>query len=98
MYPEYEGRLVQVIDPKMERARALLDNFKKQEAHRIAISFDMLDRGVDIPEVVNFPFMKPVNSQIKFWQMIGRETANHEACLQANVGFSKQAGGVKAGW
>jgi type I restriction enzyme R subunit len=80
MYPEYGGKLVQVIDSKMERARDLLDTFKKQDLARIAISVDMLDTGVDIPEVVNLSFMKPVNSQIKFWQMIGRGTRSLAAC------------------
>jgi len=80
MYPEYGGKLVQVIDSKMERARDLLDTFKKQDMPRIAISVDMLDTGVDIPEVVNLSFMKPVNSQIKFWQMIGRGTRSLAAC------------------
>jgi len=51
---------------------------------RIAISVDMLDTGVDIPEIVNLAFMKPVNSQIKFWQMIGRGTRSHEACKVYN--------------
>ena len=80
MYPEYEGKLVQVIDSKMERSRDLLAIFKKQDMPRIAISVDMLDTGVDIPEVTNLAFMKPVNSQIKFWQMIGRGTRCQEAC------------------
>jgi len=80
MYPEYQGKLVQVIDSKMERARELLNNFKKQDLPRIALSVDMLDTGVDIPEVVNLAFMKPVNSQIKFWQMIGRGTRSQAAC------------------
>lgn len=80
MYPEYGGRLIQVIDSKMERARDLLSNFKKEDMPRIAISVDMLDSGVDIPEITNLAFMKPVNSQIKFWQMIGRGTRCQEAC------------------
>jgi type I site-specific restriction endonuclease len=80
MYPEFQGKLVQVIDSKMERARDLLANFKKQDMPRVAISVDMLDTGVDIPEVTNLAFMKPVNSQIKFWQMIGRGTRCNEAC------------------
>ena len=80
MYPEYQGKLIQVIDSKMERSRDLLAIFKKQDMPRIAISVDMLDTGVDIPEVTNLAFMKPVNSQIKFWQMIGRGTRNQEAC------------------
>jgi type I restriction enzyme R subunit len=64
----------------MERSRDLLAIFKKQDMPRIAISVDMLDTGVDIPEVTNLAFMKPVNSQIKFWQMIGRGTRCQEAC------------------
>ena len=79
MYPQYPN-LIQVIDSKMERADVLLDKFKKENMPRIAISVDMLDTGVDVPEVVNLAFMKPVGSQIKFWQMIGRGTRNHEAC------------------
>ena len=80
MYPEHLGKLVQVIDSKMERARDLLSNFKKLDMPRIAISVDMLDTGVDIPEITNLAFMKPINSQIKFWQMIGRGTRCQEAC------------------
>lgn len=85
MYPEYKGALVQVIDSKIERAQKLLENFEKQDWPRIAISVDMLDTGVDIPHVVNLAFMKPVNSQIKFWQMIGRGTRSHEACENKNL-------------
>ena len=83
MFPQYPN-LVQVIDSKMERADVLLEKFKKEDMPRIAISVDMLDTGVDIPEIVNLAFMKPVNSQIKFWQMIGRGTRNHEACKVYN--------------
>ena len=55
---------------------------KVQEADkpRIAVSVDMLDTGIDVPEVVNLVFMKPVQSRIKLWQMIGRGTRNQEAC------------------
>lgn len=80
MYPEHQGRVVQVITSKMERTRELIDTFKKNDMPRIAVSVDMLDTGIDVPEVVNLAFMKPVNSQIKFWQMIGRGTRPHEAC------------------
>lgn len=83
MFPQYPN-LVQVIDSKMERADVLLEKFKKEDMPRIAISVDMLDTGVDIPEIVNLAFMKPVNSQIKFWQMIGRGTRSHEACKVYN--------------
>src|SRR6202162_4307415 len=54
--------------------------FKKNNLPRIAISVDMLDTGIDVPEVVNLVFMKPVQSRIKLWQMIGRGTRNQQAC------------------
>ena len=74
LYPEYKGRLVEIIDSKMERPLKLLEKFKTENYPRIAISVDMLDTGVDIREVVNLVFAKPVFSKIKFWQMIGRGT------------------------
>lgn len=80
MYPEHKGQLARVITSGVERAPALLAKFKKEDLPRIAISVDMLDTGVDVPEVMNLAFMKPVGSQIKFWQMIGRGTRSLEAC------------------
>jgi type I restriction enzyme R subunit len=80
MYPEFEGKLVQVIDSKMERAKEMLEEFTKNDMPRIAISVDMLDTGFDFPEVMNLAFWKPVNSQIKFWQMIGRGTRHQTTC------------------
>jgi type I restriction enzyme R subunit len=82
MYPEHKGQLARVITSGVERAPALLKKFKKENMPRIAISVDMLDTGVDVPEVMNLAFMKPVGSQIKFWQMIGRGTRSQEACTQ----------------
>lgn len=85
MYPQYKD-LVEVITSDTERVRdgsygdGLISKFKKNDMPRIAISVDMLDTGIDVPEVVNLAFMKPVQSQIKLWQMIGRGTRNHEAC------------------
>ncbi len=85
MYPQHVG-LVQVIHSKTEHVRdgsygdGLITKFKKNDLPRIAISVDMLDSGVDIPEVVNLIFMKPVQSRIKLWQMIGRGTRSHAAC------------------
>lgn len=85
MYPQYKD-LVEVITSDTERVRdgsygdGLITKFKKNDMPRIAISVDMLDTGIDVPEVVNLAFMKPVQSQIKLWQMIGRGTRNHEAC------------------
>jgi type I restriction enzyme, R subunit len=85
MYPQHVG-LVQVITSTTERVRdgsygnGLINKFKKNDLPCIAISVDMLDTGIDIPEVVNLVFMKPVQSRIKLWQMIGRGTRNHAAC------------------
>lgn len=79
MYPQFPN-LVQVITSKMERTDELIAAFKKEDMPRIAISVDLMDTGVDVPEVVNLVFMKPVHSQIKLLQMIGRGTRNQEAC------------------
>jgi type I restriction enzyme R subunit len=85
MYPQHVG-LAQVITSSTERVRdgsygdGLITKFKKNNLPRIAISVDMLDTGIDIPEVVNLVFMKPVQSRIKLWQMIGRGTRNQAAC------------------
>lgn len=77
MYPMYGGRFCQVIAHKVERAESLIDDFKGEGTNpdlTIAISVDMLDTGVDVPEIVNLVFAKPVRSKVKFWQMIGRGT------------------------
>jgi len=77
LYPEYKGRLAEVIlsDVKGVHGKGgLLDQFKNQDMPRIAISVDMLDTGIDIRELVNLVFAKPVFSYTKFWQMIGRGT------------------------
>ncbi len=78
LYPEYKGRLVEIIDSKMERPLRLLDKFKNESFPRVAISVDMLDTGIDIHEIVNLVFAKPVFTKIKFWQMIGRGTRTLE--------------------
>ena len=85
MYPQHVG-VVQVITSTTERVRdgsygdGLITKFKKNNLPRIAISVDMLDTGIDVPEAVNLVFMKPVQSRIKLWQMIGRGTRNQQAC------------------
>ena len=74
-YPRYAGHFARIIDHYATYPQSLLDDFsQKDEAPHIAISVDMLDTGVDIPEVANLVFFKPVYSRIKFWQMIGRGT------------------------
>ncbi|MGE5475158.1 MAG: DEAD/DEAH box helicase family protein [Bacteroidales bacterium] len=77
MYPQYGGKFCQVIDNYNPRAEALIDDFKGEGTNfdlTIAISVDMLDTGIDVPEIVNLVFAKPVKSRVKFWQMIGRGT------------------------
>lgn len=77
LYPEHRGNLARVIvsdDSRVYGKGGLLDQFKTQDFPRVAISVDLLDTGVDIHEVVNLVFAKPVYSYVKFWQMIGRGT------------------------
>jgi type I restriction enzyme R subunit len=74
-YPEYAGHFARVVTYKTEYAQNLIDDFsEKEKAPHIAISVDMLDTGIDVPEVVNLVFFKLVRSVSKFWQMIGRGT------------------------
>jgi type I restriction enzyme R subunit len=75
MYPEYGPDYCAVIDYSNPRAEQLIDDFKTWKKDPvIAVSVDMLDTGIDIPEVLNLVFAKPVKSYVKFWQMIGRGT------------------------
>ncbi|MBD3268445.1 type I restriction endonuclease subunit R, partial [bacterium] len=80
LYPQYKGELVEIITSEDSRAKDLITKFKTKSMPRIAISVDMLDTGVDVPEVCNLVFAKPVFSDIKFWQMIGRGTRSEQAC------------------
>ncbi|MFC6704627.1 DEAD/DEAH box helicase family protein [Flexivirga alba] len=74
-YPEYGGEFARVITHQTTYAQNLIDNFSVAEkAPHIAISVDMLDTGIDVPDVVNLVFFKAIRSKSKFWQMIGRGT------------------------
>ncbi|WP_313305033.1 DEAD/DEAH box helicase family protein [Empedobacter sp.] len=74
-YPEYGDQFLKVIDYTVEYRHDLLNDFKiKYKNPQIACSVDMLDTGIDVPEIVNLVFLKPVKSRVKFWQMIGRGT------------------------
>lgn len=74
-YPHYKGDFARVITFKTEYPQDLIDKFSnKDKAPHIAISVDMLDTGIDVPEVVNLVFFKLVRSKTKFWQMVGRGT------------------------
>ncbi len=74
-YPSLAGKFARTITFKTEYAQSLIDDFsQKNKAPHIAISVDMLDTGIDVPEVVNLVFFKLVRSKTKFWQMVGRGT------------------------
>jgi type I restriction enzyme, R subunit len=75
LYPYYNGKFASQIDYSVNYVQSLIDDFStKEKFPQIAVSVDMLDTGVDIPEVVNLVFFKKVRSKSKFWQMIGRGT------------------------
>ncbi|MFA5904347.1 MAG: DEAD/DEAH box helicase family protein, partial [Desulfobacula sp.] len=77
LFPQYKGELAKVIisdDPRVYGKGGLLDQFTHQDMPRVAVSVDMLDTGIDVREIVNLCFAKPVYSYTKFWQMIGRGT------------------------
>lgn len=74
-YPHLAGQFARVITFKTEYAQSLIDDFSKKDgAPHIAISVDMLDTGIDVPEVVNLVLFKLIRSKTKFWQIIGRGT------------------------
>ncbi len=74
-YPHYKGAFARVIDSHDRYAQSILDDFSELDKEpTIAVSVDMLDTGVDVPEVLNLLFFKPVYSEVKFNQMIGRGT------------------------
>ena len=73
-YPHLVG-FAEVIDNKINHAQSLIDRFSDpRKLPQIAISVDMLDTGIDVPECLNLVFFKKVMSKAKFWQMIGRGT------------------------
>lgn len=73
-YPEYNDQFLKVIDYQVNYAEDLINDFKGIGNPQIACSVDMLDTGIDVPEILNLVFLKPVKSRVKFWQMIGRGT------------------------
>ena len=75
LYPEYNGNFAAAIYHNINYVDNLIDKFKdKNSMPQIAVSVDMLDTGIDVPELVNLVFFKKVRSKAKFWQMIGRGT------------------------
>lgn len=75
LYPELGADFCALIDSRVEDGQHLIDLFEVRESlPQIAVSVDMLDTGIDVPDVLNLVFFKPVRSKIKFLQMIGRGT------------------------
>jgi len=79
-YYPYLAKDVKVITSDKSRYMDEVKRFGKRDSPRIALSVGVLDTGVDIPEVMNLVFVKPVMSSIRFWQMLGRGTRNLSAC------------------
>lgn len=74
-YPAHKGHFARVITYQVNYAQTLIEDFSLTDNNpHIAISVDMLDTGVDVPDVVNLVFFKMVRSKTKFWQMVGRGT------------------------
>jgi type I restriction enzyme R subunit len=89
-YPNLKGSFARVIDTTNAYVDSLIDDFSNPEkAPHIAVSIDMLDTGIDVPEIINLVFFKIVRSKTKFWQMLGRGTR-----LRPNLfgpGFPKES-------
>ena len=104
-YPQHKGAFARTIHHGVKYAQSLIDDFSATDkTPHIAVSVDMLDTGIDIPDVGNLVFFKPVYSRSKFWQMIGRGTRlrpdlfgpdDHKTCFYVfdycgNFDFFKQ--------
>lgn len=75
LYPQYHGKFAQRVICDDTYAQTIIDDFKQPEKEpHIAVSVDMMDTGIDVPQCVNLVFFKKVRSKAKFWQMIGRGT------------------------
>ncbi len=81
-FPDYPSHYARVIDNYTNYAQSLIDDFSdKSKMPQIVISVDMLDTGIDVPEILNLVFFKKVMSRAKFWQMIGRGTRTCEGLV-----------------
>ena len=75
LYPEYGAEFCALIDNYVTYSKDLIDRFEIRDGNpQIAVSVDMLDTGIDVPDVLNLVFFKTVKSKIKFMQMVGRGT------------------------
>lgn len=86
LYPQYGTAMCKVIHHGIQHVDHLIGEFKQPDnAFRIAVSVDMLDTGIDVPEILNLVFAKAVRSKVKFWQMIGRGTRLCQSLLDQNA-------------
>lgn len=74
LYPNLPGDYIKAVLHSDDYSHTVIDDFEVKPLPVITVSVDMMDTGVDVPEIVNLVFFKKVRSKIKFWQMIGRGT------------------------
>lgn len=75
LYPQYGSDFCVLVDNYVTYAQDLINKFEVRDGMpQMAVSVDMLDTGIDVPDILNLVFFKPVHSKIKFWQMVGRGT------------------------
>ncbi len=74
LYPGLPGDYIKTVLHSDDYSHAVIDEFELKPRPVITVSVDMMDTGIDVPEIVNLVFFKKVRSKIKFWQMIGRGT------------------------
>lgn len=89
LYPRYKGTFAQRVICDDTYAQTIIDDFKQPDKEpQIAVSVDMMDTGIDVPECVNLVFFKKIRSKTKFWQMIGRGTrlAPQLSCVDSMSG------------
>ncbi len=74
LYPGLPGNYIKTVLHSDDYSHTVIDEFELKPLPVITVSVDMMDTGIDVPEIVNLVFFKKVRSKIKFWQMIGRGT------------------------
>lgn len=75
LYPHEKGHFLQVVTHSSDQPQTTIDLFKLPEKKpQIVVSVDMLDTGIDVPDILNLVFFKAVKSSSKYWQMVGRGT------------------------
>ena len=72
LYPKLSGGYIKTVLHSDDYSHTVIDEFELKPQPVITVSVDMMDTGIDVPEIVNLVFFKKVRSKIKFWQMIGR--------------------------